>query len=281
MINKFGEKIRKKRLELGLTQKSVASDFMTRNMLSMIEAGRTMPSLETAEYLAKTLDLPLSYLVSDEDTFFVFDKQRKISDIRRRFKNGEYESCLSIIESISDTDDELAYVNAFCLLRIGRQKLFHGSLASAVRYFSKALEMASKTCYDTAEIKATVPLYLAVANNIHSPLLELDSDAYENIYSGVYDYDFFKYVTLDSEYEFKNENYRKHLYAKQLLKKYSYYEAIAVLRELEESKNKDYNACVLFGVYSDLEIAFKQIGDFENAYRYASKKLSLISAFKE
>ena len=46
-------------------------------------------------------------------------------------------------------------------------------------------------------------------------------------------------------------------------------------------KNKDYNACVLFGVYSDMEIAFKQIGDFENAYRYASKKLSLISAFKE
>ena len=141
--------------------------------------------------------------------------------------------------------------------------------------------MAKLTCYDTAEIETTVPLYLSVANNIGAPLLEFDSKAYEINYAKSYDYDFFKYVTMDFDYKFENEYYGKHLYAKQLLKKYSYYEAIAVLREIEESKNDVYNACVLFGVYSDLEVAFRQIGDFENAYRYASKKLSLISAFKE
>ena len=65
------------------------------------------------------------------------------------------------------------------------------------------------------------------------------------------------------------------------MKKYAYYEAIEILRELEDSKNRSYNACILFGVYADMEIAFKQIGDFENAYRYASKKLSLITAFQE
>lgn len=281
MTNKIGEKIKKRRLELGLTQKNVAGNFMTRNMLSIIESGRATPSIETADYIAKTLKLPLSYLLSDDETFFFYEKKQKISDIRAFFVSGDYSECIELIKSISDTDDELAYVLAHALLRLGRQKLFHGSLASAVKCFKEAMETASKTCYDTSEIKATAPLYLSVANNIHTPLLEFDSEAYKRIHSGIYDYDFFKYVTLDSDYEFENEYYRKHLAAKQLLKKYSYTEAIALLHEIEESKNKDYNACVLFGVYSDLEIAFKQIGDFENAYRYASKKLSLISAFKE
>lgn len=281
MTIKIGEKIKKRRLELGLTQKSVAGEFMTRNMLSIIESGRSMPSVETAQYLAEVLDLPLAYLFSEDDTLFFFEKKQKIPQIRSLFADGEYASCIELIESLSGSDDELDYVHALASLRLGKEMLFSGALSSAVRHLTRAKELAAVTCYDTAQIEATAPLYLSVANNIHTPLLELESDKYERIQSEICDFEFFKYVTMDFEYDFKNEYYGKHLYAKQLLKKYSYYEAITALKELEELKNKSYNACVLFGVYSDLEIAYRQTGDFENAYRYASKKLSLISAFKE
>jgi hypothetical protein len=41
-----------------------------------------------------------------------------------------------------------------------------------------------------------------------------------------------------------------------------------------------HNAYITFGVYSDLEICYKQLFDFENAYRYTSKRLSLIEGFQ-
>lgn len=277
---KFGEKVKERRMKLGMTQKDVAGDFMTRNMLSIIESGRAMPSIETAVYLSKVLDISLSYLFSYDKNYFFFEKQEKLPHIRELYENKQYNECMELIDSLSDSDDELHYIYAFCALKYGRKMLFSGSLSISEKYLKLALDTASKTFYSTFEIEATAHLYLSVASNIQAPLLEFDSERYEMIKNRTFDYEFFKYITMDYEYTFENENYKKHLEAKRLLKKYKYIDAIALLQQLEELKNKEYNAYMLFGVYSDIEIAYRQIGDFENAYRYASKKLSLINGFK-
>ena len=64
---KIGEKIKKLRKELGLTQKDVCGEYMTRNMLSLIESDSAMPSIETAEYIASRLNITLSYLFESEE----------------------------------------------------------------------------------------------------------------------------------------------------------------------------------------------------------------------
>ena len=156
----------------------------------------------------------------------------------------------------------------------------NGSLSSAVKYLTIATEAANKTVYPTDDINATAPLYLAVASNIQAPLLELDQEEYEKLHSSAFDYEFYKYITLDSDYEFDNPLFKMHLEAKSLIKKYNYYDAINLLSYIEERKNKLYNAPLLFGVYYDLELAYKQLGDFEKAYRYSSKRISLMNAFK-
>ena len=76
MNNKFriGEKIKSRRIYLGVTQSALASDKVTRNMISLIENGKACPSLETAEYLCRVLDLPLAYLFSDNNDLFQFEK---------------------------------------------------------------------------------------------------------------------------------------------------------------------------------------------------------------
>ena len=139
---KIGQKIKKRRNELGLTQKAVAGEFMTRNMLSIIESGRATPSIESAEYLANVLDIPLSYLFSYDDNFFFYEKKDKLPSIHNEFKNGNYLECMNIIDSLSDTDDELRYIYAFSSLYLGRKKLFDGSLHSAEKYFKLSLEVA-------------------------------------------------------------------------------------------------------------------------------------------
>ncbi len=276
----IGEKIKKRRLELGLTQKEVCEDCITRNMLSLIESGAATPSIETAIYLADRLSLPLPYLFSKDDSLFLYEKEQKINIIRNLLKKEDYNYCIKILDSLSGSDDEVNFIYAYAAFNHGKKLLLAGSLVSGAKYLNLALEKSLETVYDTSYIEQTVPLYLSIASNIQSPLLELDSEAYEKSCLSSADYEFFKYVTMDVEFDFENILYSKHLYAKSLLKRYNYAEAISVLLELQESKNYNYNAYVLFGVYTDLENAYKQLGDFENAYRYSTKRMSLISAFK-
>ena len=63
------------------------------------------------------------------------------------------------------------------------------------------------------------------------------------------------------------------------MKNNNYYAAISMLQELQDLNAKKYNSYVLLSIYTDLENAYKQIGDFENAYRYSSKRIALMNAF--
>lgn len=277
---KIGEKIKKRRTELGLTQSQVADGHITRNMLSLIESGNAMPSIETAEYISAKLDIPLSYLFSTDENMFVIEKNIKIGYIRELFGKGNYEYCMKIIDELEKTDDELSFIYAFCAFEHGKALVMSGSLESAEKHLNSALDKARETLYSTSEIEATAPLYLSVASNIQSPLLELDTEIYEELHMKAFDYEFFKYITLDYDFPYRNSVFKKHLDAKLLIKRYNYFEALNILKELEDTKTNEYNAYVMFGVYSDIELSYKQIGDFENAYRYSSKRLSLINAFK-
>jgi transcriptional regulator with XRE-family HTH domain len=62
----LGKKLKEARLAKKLTQSDVVGTFITRNMLSQIESGVASPSLRTLEYLAHTLEIPIHYLISEE-----------------------------------------------------------------------------------------------------------------------------------------------------------------------------------------------------------------------
>lgn len=61
----LGEKIRKARLEAGLSQRQLCGDEITRNMLSLIEHGTAKPSMKTLRCLAQRLGKPISYFLED------------------------------------------------------------------------------------------------------------------------------------------------------------------------------------------------------------------------
>ena len=61
----LGEKIRKARLEAGLSQRQLCGEEITRNMLSLIENGSAKPSMKTLRYLAAQLDKPLSFFLDE------------------------------------------------------------------------------------------------------------------------------------------------------------------------------------------------------------------------
>ena len=80
-----GEKIRKLRLEKMMTQSELSGDQVTRNMLSLIEKDKAVPSLQTLNYIASRLNVSPAFLLADEREEKMLVKYSKISDIRLVF----------------------------------------------------------------------------------------------------------------------------------------------------------------------------------------------------
>ena len=67
-ILSLGEKIKHRRKELDLTLKNLAGDRITAGQISLIESGKSNPSMDLLEYLASTLKVSVEHLMETEET---------------------------------------------------------------------------------------------------------------------------------------------------------------------------------------------------------------------
>lgn len=67
MVESLGEKVKKLRKALKLTQTELAGSEMTKSMLSQIENNISLPSMKNLQYLASRLGEPASYFLEDGD----------------------------------------------------------------------------------------------------------------------------------------------------------------------------------------------------------------------
>ena len=277
----LGEKIKRARKAGRITQSQLAAGKLTRNMISRIETGTANPSLDTIRYLAKRLSLPVSYLLSEDDDLLFYEKKEKMASIYTAYKSKDHSYCIEKIDSLSALDDELAYILSSALLERGKQNLVRGALHSALKDLTRAEESVKLTVLNTVHIATVIKMYKSIASNIQAPLLEFDEIAYvEGLYS-TFDYDIYRYLMQDYDYEFKNESIRYHAIAKKLIRERKYSDAVPkLLQASEKMAAQGYNSFVLFSIYTDLEQCYKQLFDFENAYRYASKRMSMLEGFK-
>lgn len=280
-VKTLGEKIKKLRKKKKLTQSELVGKKITRNMLSCIENGTATPSLDTLQYIADSLSVPTAYLISEDDDLLSFEKKEKISKIYRAFEAKSYKDCVNLINRLSGTDDELNYLLAVSYAELGKKETLNGSLLSALKYLEQATDCCSKTKIPTEHLTAQILMYTAIAKNVQSPLLEFDSQRYENSLMRTVEFEFFKYLTQDLNYAYKIGIYKLHTEAKILMKERNYTDAIQKLLQASElSKNESYNAFVIFSIYNDLEYCYKQLYNYEKAYLYSTKRITLIESFK-
>ena len=81
----LGEKLRRTRQERGLTQKQLAGERITRNMLSQIENDLAQPSMRTLEYLADALGVEPGWLMMQEQSG---DAQSALTQARELLREG-------------------------------------------------------------------------------------------------------------------------------------------------------------------------------------------------
>ncbi|AYE35018.1 helix-turn-helix domain-containing protein [Clostridium septicum] len=64
----LGEKIKRRRKELNMTLKDLAGDRITPGQISLVESGRSNPSMDLLEYLADELNTSVEYLMESEES---------------------------------------------------------------------------------------------------------------------------------------------------------------------------------------------------------------------
>lgn len=67
-ILSLGEKIKRRRKELNMTLKDLAGDRITPGQISLVESGKSNPSMDLLEYLAAELNTSIEYLMESEET---------------------------------------------------------------------------------------------------------------------------------------------------------------------------------------------------------------------
>lgn len=93
-ILSLGEKIKRKRKELDMTLKDLAGDRITPGQISLVESGRSNPSMDLLEYLAENLETSVEYLMESEEsqaericTFY--EKMAESYVLSKNFVNAE------------------------------------------------------------------------------------------------------------------------------------------------------------------------------------------------
>ena len=276
----LGEKIKSIRTSKGITQNSLSDGIVTRNMLSQIECSKASPSLETLTRLAERLEVSVSYLISDEENGFFYEKEKRIERVKTLYRQYRFADCVKECERLSERDDEINLILANCYYNIGKKNVLFGTLSKGLNELSKSIEYSGETIYDTTAINNSALIYIALCKNVKSPLLEFDRESFERTLDDKLEYELYKYIIKDYDYKFKNETLKNHVLAKGKISNRDYRGALEILLKIEANK-KDYNAHVFFNVYTDIEACYKQLLDFENAYRYANKRISLMEGFKK
>ncbi len=279
---KLGDKIKELRLQRGLTQASLAGEHMTRSMLCEIEKGNANPSLQTLRYLSDELKVPLSYLIDDREDLQACRKREAMPRLYALYREKKFNECYREAEALPVTpDDELSLLLASSALECGKLAFFSGNMETATVFFEEAATYTKKTCYPTESIEAAAILYAAIAENVCAPRRNFEEAAYRALASAAAEEELYAYLTDQYGYNFKNPLYRAHLNARALLKERKYSAALSELKRLEENKNdKNASAYFLFRLYSELETCYREMGHYEEAYKYASKRMTLLGAFQ-
>lgn len=128
----IGQRILTARQELGLSQRQLAGENITRNMLSAIEHDKAKPSLDTLQYLSEQLGRPVGWFLG-EDTPAV-EGYDLLKQARLAYDRGEYRDCLSRLERIPGgevLEREVSLLKVLATFALAEQCLTDGRIPYA------------------------------------------------------------------------------------------------------------------------------------------------------
>jgi transcriptional regulator with XRE-family HTH domain len=297
----LGKKVKEARLHKKLTQREVAGDFITRNMLSKIENDTATPSIKTIEYISQKLDKPVSYFM-DYSTFKELDKSRYSIDLTQSYRNfseNKFEECISSIKILLDSKTEINIINiqeVYNLLflshfNLAKQSLLDGNFLISKTNYNKCLEINNNNFYKLNELKLEIIkglIQVSILSNENKNIQKYKKDYIEelSLSNKIFDNESIKleFLMLDENYskviseysnidiESKNEILKSRIYfllGKAYYKNNDLENSLKLLLEskkLIDLNNFNYFKSDLFDLIGKV---YSKNKDFEKAYEYA------------
>lgn len=265
----LGQKILHARTALGLSQRAVCGDVITRNMLSQIEHGTAKPSMDTLRFLASRLGKPVSYFLEEES--MVSPNQQVMLRARECFDCGNHAQVLKALDSYrapdAICDTERAFLTFLSLLQLAEQAL-HEHKQPLARSLLEDAAAWEKELWMLPELRARrVRLQGCLRGQnlmrLCEELPELDGDLLLRARAELEAGNPMRAGQLLDAAETRES-------AWQLLRGRAYFgvkryrEAVECLRKAEAAEPKQ--------VYPLLEKAYRELEDYKQAYYYACKQ---------
>lgn len=287
----IGERIRSLRIEAGMTQSELAEGIVTRNMLSMIESARTLPSVDTLVEMCRRLGVPPGYVFAGQREEVLYKKSAVIERIRQHFAEGEYESVPELSDGLTD-DAEIASLCTLAHINIGKEQYRttpqkaitdHFVPASALAKdgiladYAKNTERFARLLLDSTAERIT-PASLCDKTSFLPFAFDPDIFPYlvslRCIETGAAD----KAAAIENSGLIQTLQYRCHIAGAILDRSGESAEALPMLiKAAEEKPNEVYS---LLRIYTDIELCAQKLGEYEKAYKYSAKHIALIENMK-
>lgn len=270
-ILSLGEKIRRRRKELNMTLKDLAGDRITPGQISLVESGKSNPSMDLLEYLASTLNTSIDYLMESEES--QAEKICKYFEnmIEAYISNEDFISAEAYLEDTLQFTKKynLEFMEARILYLSGLVNLKKGEISAAQKFFLTAniifikynsFDNIISTFIKLGKISLNVKSYASALGHFRqAEKIFMDNNIADDFILGeIYYYIAYTYNKLDTRDD--------------ALK----YAMLSQDKFIQMDAKKDYAIALL-----NKSKAYSNSGDLENAIKYSDKAKKILAELND
>lgn len=298
----LGERIKQRRKELGFRQEDLSGKSLSPAIISLIERGKTNPSLKTLEIIALKLGVDVNYLVHGEITINEREPEQALNILKRLINNEKIEEAKELSNDISSMELNLVQKGIFYKLEsqiciaLGEYDIANEKLNNSLLYLTfQQLDDFVEVYYLKSECFLNTSNYDLAITNATNGLLILNSNfslretvhklklLYILSYGFCRKYKFKKgLATIEEALEYMEQTGFSYLKGKFYMLKGlahlyldEYKDGIEYSKKALDSLQNEGDLQVIAGCYTNQGILFRECGDHQQSLTELKKALTL------
>lgn len=290
---RIGEKVRRLRNSRGLTQRELAGNSVSRNMMSMIESGAALPSLDTLLHISEILGVPAGYFFAEGDEEILYGKREAVHTVISLMEEKKFQAAAEICSSFAEGDTEMRLYMSLCRLYCGIEFLNKFMLGSAGEHFSVAAGISKDIPFIGGYIesvcdfvlilcdsvnKENVPESLTDAGRHANSIIPASYTAYLAAYKALKDGDTDCAAAI-SRSGLLGGFHSLHIKGAVLMASGDH-EGATRLFDLALS-SEDGGFYSRYKLICDLELCRRDVGDYESAYALSTSRMEMLGMFSK